>query len=54
MAEPATASTRRCGFTSAQVFWARAAAATALSISAALANWTRACTSPVFGLKTSP
>jgi hypothetical protein len=45
---------RRCGLTSAQVCWARSADCTALSTSASLANWTRACTSPVLGLKTSP
>ena len=44
---------RRCGLVAAQAGWALAATSTASASSAAEANGTRACTSPVAGLKTS-
>ena len=44
---------RRCGLVAAQAGWAAAAMATAFAISSLDASGTRACTSPVAGLKTS-
>ena len=45
---------RRCGLVAAQAGCAAAAFAMALSTSDLLAKATLACTSPVFGLNTSP
>ena len=45
---------RRCGLVAAQAGCAAAALAMACSTSALLAKATLACTSPVFGLNTSP
>ena len=45
---------RRCGFVAAHFGWAASAPLTAASTSPALASGTRACTSPVAGLNTSP
>src|SRR5215472_11251714 len=45
---------RRCGLTAAQAGCAASATAMACSTSECLANATLACTSPVFGLNTSP
>ena len=45
---------RRCGLVAAQAGCAAAALAMACSTSDLLANATLACTSPVFGLNTSP
>src|SRR5262249_607495 len=45
---------RRCGLVAAQPGCAASAEAIAFSTSARLAKATLACTSPVFGLKTSP
>src|ERR1700730_10918015 len=44
---------RRCGFVAAQPGWAAAASSIAASTSLCDASGTRACTSPVWGLKTS-